>query len=80
MKYLNKGSQADWGRAMNAFFAFSFYWAFGGHFKSSAMRFLDNMMREFFVARQIDNLDTVYEYFVEPVHPFRFLHYKTKLN
>ena len=37
-----------WGRPLNACFAFSFYWAFGGHFRASAMRFLDNMMRDFF--------------------------------
>ena len=35
-----------WVRYLNAYFAYSFFWAFGGHFKSSASRFLDNMMRD----------------------------------
>ena len=69
MKYLNilrKADKATWQRPLHAFFAFSFYWAFGGHFKASAMRILDAMMRDFFAARQIGTLDTVYEYFVDP--------------
>ena len=42
-----------WLRFLNAFFAFSFFWAFGGHFKSAASRFLDNMMRDFFAKNQV---------------------------
>ena len=43
------------------------------------MRFLDNMMRDFFAKFQIATLDTVYEYFVDPSSHFKFEHYKTKV-
>ena len=66
LNILRKADKATWQRPLHAFFAFSFYWAFGGHFKASAMRILDAMMRDFFAARQIGTLDTVYEYFVDP--------------
>ena len=69
-----------WSRPLNCFFAFSFFWAFGGHFKTSAMRFLDNMMRDFFAKHQIPTLDTVYEYCLDPSAQFKFIHYKHKLE
>ena len=55
-----------WLRPLGAFFAFAFFWAFGGHFKASGMRFLDNMMRDFFAKHQIPTVDTPYEYFIDP--------------
>lgn len=45
---LQKDDKDIWSRPLGSFFAFSFAWAFGGHFKVSAIRFLDNMMRNFF--------------------------------
>lgn len=50
---LQKPNKDIWLRPLSAFFAFSFFWAFGGHFKASGMRFLDNMMRDFFAKHQI---------------------------
>ena len=44
------------------------------------MRFLDNMMRDFFAKHQIPTLDTVYEYFIDPQQAFKFVHYKTQLQ
>ena len=76
---LQKESKDIWQRPIHSFFAFSFFWAFGGHFRSSAMRFLDNMMRDFFSARGISTQDTVYEYFIDPKE-FKFMHYNTKLT
>lgn len=63
---LQKDDKDIWQRPLGSFFAFSFYWAFGGHFKVSAIRFLDNMMRNFFAKHQIPTLDTVYEYVIDP--------------
>ena len=76
---LQRDDKDTWLRPLSAFFAFSFFWAFGGHFKASAMRFLDNMMRDFFAKHQIPTLDTVYEYFIDPQQAFKFVHYKSKL-
>ena len=66
-------------RPLGSFFAFSFYWAFGGHYKASAMKFLDNIMRSFFGKQQIPLSDTVYEYMIDPSAQFKFVHYKNKL-
>ena len=82
-KYLQIFQKEDkdvWGRPLNACFSFAFYWAFGGHFRASAMRFLDNMMRDFFAKSQINTKDTVYEYFVDPKEQFRFVHYEKRLQ
>ena len=76
---LQRDEKEQWMRPLHSFFAFSFFWAFGGHFKASAMRFLDNMMRDFFAKFQIATLDTVYEYFIDPSQQFKFEHYKTKV-
>jgi len=62
---LQKDEKEVWSRPLHAFFSFSFFWAFGGHFKASAIRFLDNMMRDFFAKHQINTKDTVYEYFID---------------
>lgn len=79
LSVLQKDDKDIWSRPLSAFFAFSFYWAFGGHFKVSAMRFLDNTMRNFFAKHQIPGLDTVYDYVIDPTQQFKFVHYKTKL-
>ena len=44
------------------------------------MRFLDNMMRDFFAKHQISTKDTVYEYFIDPKEQFRFVHYEKRLQ
>ena len=68
-----------WVRYLNAYFAYSFFWAFGGHFKSSASRFLDKMMRDFFAKNQIEGTDTVFEYFLE-LKECKFVHWKHLLG
>jgi hypothetical protein len=40
-------------------------WAFGAHYKVTAVRFLDNMMRDFFSKLLIDTKDTVYDYYLD---------------
>ena len=80
LSILQKDDKDIWSRPLSAFFAFSFYWAFGGHFKASAMRFLDNLMRNFFAKQQIATLDTVFEYVIDPQQQFKFVHYKSKLQ
>lgn len=66
LSILQKPNKEIWMRPLSAFFAFAFFWAFGGHFKASGMRYLDNMMRDFFAKHQIQTLDTVFEYFIDP--------------
>ena len=51
-----------WIKYLNAYFGFSFIWAFGGNYRSSAMRFIDNMMRDFFSKLLIPLNDTVFDY------------------
>jgi dynein heavy chain, axonemal len=64
-----------WLRFVNAFFGFAFIWAFGGHYKPSAIRFIDNMMRDFFSKLQIPLNDTVYEYRLDE-KACKFVHWK----
>jgi len=52
-----------WGKKLNFFFGFSYIWSFGASFKMSAVRYLDNMMREFFGKLHIGPADTVFEYY-----------------
>ena len=65
MKYqplLNREKQDAFRRPLSAFFAYSFIWAFGGHYNKRAERYLDSMLREFFSKNQIPILDSVFEY------------------
>lgn len=66
-------------RPLLACFAFSFFWAFGGHFKASESRFLDRLTGDLRTSLHIDKLDTVYEYYLEP-KDFTFVHYKKLVN
>lgn len=65
-----------WLRPLKAIFAFSFYWAFGGHYRGTGMRSLDNTMRGYFGNLSINGADTVYEYMIDPEDQFKFVHYK----
>ena len=64
---LQRDDSDTWLRPLTAFFAFSFYWAFGGHY-GKERRFLDNTMRGFFGSILGENAraDTPYEYCIEP--------------
>jgi len=61
-----------WMKSLNAAFGFSFIWAFGGHYKVSGQRFVDNLMRDFFGKCHIPLDDTVFEYQLEPTMKQRF--------
>ena len=63
--YFSKDKKEIWLRPLNVFFSFSFIWAFGGHYKASASRFLDNMLRDFFAKNQIPGNDTVFDYAID---------------
>lgn len=52
-----------WAKKINFYFGFSFIWAFGASFKSSAARYLDNMLRDFFGKLHIPVSETVFEYY-----------------
>lgn len=62
---------------LNAYFGYSFIWAFGGHYKVSLIRYLDNMMREFFAKLLIPTLDTVYDYYLDEKKA-TFCHWKER--
>ena len=68
-----------WIRYLNAFFGFSFIWAFGAHYKIGAVRFLDNMLRDFFGMCHIPLADTVFEYWLEE-KTHKFIHYKETIK
>jgi len=37
-----------WIKKLNFYFGFSFIWGFGSSYKTSALRFIDNFMRDYF--------------------------------
>ena len=57
-----KEKKEVWIKYLYAYFSYSFIWAFGGHYRISAVRFIDNMMRDFFSKLLIPLVDTVFEY------------------
>ena len=52
-----------WSKKLNFYFGFAFIWAFGASFKSTALRHLDNMLRDFFGKLHIPLSETVFEYY-----------------
>ena len=69
-----------WQRFLNAYFGFSFIWAFGAHYKQSAHRYVDNMFRDLFGKLHIPLADSVFDYrMVEEKHLVRFVHWKESL-
>ena len=69
----------EWQRTISFIFGYSFIWSFGANFKSSAVRFLDNMMRDFCSSLHIPDVDTVFDYkFNEKA--LKFEHWKGMLD
>jgi len=54
-----------WFKYINAVFGFSMIWAIGAHYKPQAIRFLDNMLRDFFSRLLIPLNDSVFEYYFD---------------
>jgi dynein heavy chain len=63
-------AKADWQKGLNFILGYSFIWSFGGNFKLSAGRFLDNMMRDFFSSLHIPDNDSVFDYKFDGVSKF----------
>jgi len=60
-----KENKEGWFKYLNAIFGFSMIWAIGAHYKPHAIRFLDNMLRDFFSRLLIPLNDSVYEYYFD---------------
>lgn len=52
-----------WLKKLNYYFGFSFIWGFGASYKASAMRYVDNILREFFGKLHFPLQETVFEYY-----------------
>lgn len=52
-----------WAKKLNFYFGFSFIWGFGASYKTSAIRFIDNIMRDIFGKLHIPMAETVFEYY-----------------
>jgi len=52
-----------WSKKINVYFGFSFIWAFGASYKSNAIRFIDNIMRDYFAKLHFPLGETVFEYY-----------------
>ena len=76
---LKKDKKEIWIRYIYAYFGFAFIWAFGGHYKPSVVRFLDNLMRENFSKCLIPTLDTVYEYYLDEKQA-KFIYWKERIS
>jgi hypothetical protein len=63
-----------WGKKLNFYFGFAFIWGFGASYKTSALRFIDNMLRDFFGKLHIPMAETVFEYYFNEKEQ-RFLHW-----
>jgi hypothetical protein len=50
-------------RKINYYFGYSFIWGFGLSYKQSAMKYIDNMMRDYFTKLHVPTSETVYEYY-----------------
>jgi len=65
----------EWHKFINSIFGFSMIWAFGSNYKQGAIRFLDNMFRDYFSILRIPTLDTVFEYYFDDKN-LQFHHWK----
>ena len=65
----------EWMRFINCIFGFSMIWAFGSNYKQGALRFLDNIFRDYFSILRIPTMDTVFEYNFDE-KTFQFNHWK----
>lgn len=63
-----------WARKLNFYFGFSFIWGFGASYKTSSIRFIDNIMREFFAKLHFPMAETVFEYYYNEKEQ-RFVHW-----
>ena len=52
-----------WSKKINFYFGFAYIWGFGAAYKPNALRFVDNMLRDFFGKLHIPMAETVFEYF-----------------
>jgi len=74
-----RSNKVEWTKHFSCIFGYSFIWAFGANFKQSAMRFLDNMMREFFSSLHIPPEETVFDYQFDE-KTLKFNHWKDQLT
>ena len=63
-----------WAKKLNFYFGFAFIWGFGASYKTTALRFIDNMMRDFFAKLHIPTSETVFEYYYNEKEQ-KFLHW-----
>lgn len=52
-----------WARKLNYYFGFAFMWGFGASYRTAALRFIDNILRDFFGKLHFPMAETVFEYF-----------------
>lgn len=52
-----------WSKKVLAYFGFAFIWGFGAAYKPNALRFVDNLLRDFFGKLHIPMAETVFEYY-----------------
>ncbi len=63
-----------WLKKLNLYFGFSFIWGFGASYKTQALRFIDNIMRDFFGKLHFPMSETVFEYYFNEKEQ-RFVHW-----
>lgn len=60
------------------YYAFAFFWAFGGSLKHTAQRKIDDLFRGIFTQLNIPLSDTVFEYFIDE-KTLKFVHWSKKV-
>lgn len=63
-----------WSKKVSFYFGFAFIWGFGSAYKPNALRFVDNMLRDFFGKLHIPMAETVFEYYFNEKEQ-RFVHW-----
>lgn len=63
-----------WTKKLFNYFGFAFIWGFGSSFRASAVRSVDNVMRDFFAKLHFPMAETVFEYYFSEKEQ-RFVHW-----